>query len=332
MPTTSQPSADELRSAVELAVRAPSIHNTQPWRWAIRPDGLDLHADRTRQLPVADPDGHNLLVSCGAALGLARLALAGAGHQTEVVRAPDPADPDLLARITVTGSGDPAEDARQRATAARERHSDRRPFLATPVSDELLQRLAESVTDDGVYLNLAERSDERLDLAVLVSRADQTMASDPAYREELAKWIRPAAADDGIPATAVPHLTGAEPRHSDVPMRDFEAGITGTLPVQGGQKEDPALGVIMSTDHGVGGTLRAGEALSRLLVEVQLCGLAASIISQPVDWPVIRERMRNLMGWRDYPHILVRIGWPVDGDVATATPRRATDDVIASDA
>lgn len=98
-------------------------------------------------------------------------------------------------------------------------------------------------------------------------------------------------------------MTGSEPRHADVPVRDFEAGITGALQVEGGQAEDPALAVIMTTDRGVEGYLHAGEGLSRLLVGAQQQGLAASIISQPVDWPVVRERMRGLMSWADYPQI-----------------------------
>lgn len=326
--TTIHPSSDELQSAVGLAVRAPSIHNTQPWRWALRSDGLDLYADKARQLTVADPDGHALMVSCGAALDLARLGLAAAGYQTSVSRLPDPADTDLLARIVVTGRGPVPEETELRVAAARQRHSDRRPFAARAVSPELLELLTAQVQDDGVYLHVVQGSDESLDLAVLVSRADQALHADPAYQRELASWTRTERSSDGVPAAAVPHVTGSEPRHADVPVRDFEAGITGALQVEGGQAEDPTLAVIMTTDRGVEGYLHAGEGLSRLLVGAQQQGLAASIISQPVDWPVVRERMRGLMSWADYPQILVRIGWPVAGETGDLTPRRPMADVI----
>jgi hypothetical protein len=291
---------------------------------------LDLYADRTRQLPVADPDGHALMVSCGGALELARLGLAEVGYASDVQRRPEPDEPDLLARIVVRGNAAISEDTRSRAAAARRRHSERRPFAKRPVPTELLDRLAAAVReDDRVFLHVVEHSDEQLDLAVLVSRADEALHNDPAYREELARWTRRGPADDGVPASAIPHVVGDEPRHTSVPVRDFEVGVTGRLSIEGGgQDEHPALGVIMTADRGDLGALRAGEALARVLVNAEAEGLAASIISQPVDWPVVRERMRGLMSWAEYPQILVRIGWPAEREIGEPTPRRPVSDVI----
>src|SRR5689334_20850893 len=90
-------------AALEVAIRAPSIHNTQPWAWRLDPAGLVLLADRKRQLAVADPDGHSLLVSCGAALHLTEVALRAQGWQVETTLLPDPADPNALASFRVTG-------------------------------------------------------------------------------------------------------------------------------------------------------------------------------------------------------------------------------------
>ena len=80
----------DVEQALAVAVRAPSIHNTQPWAWQLGPDALVLRADRTRQLAVADPDGHSLLVSCGAALHLTELALRARGWQLETTLLPGP--------------------------------------------------------------------------------------------------------------------------------------------------------------------------------------------------------------------------------------------------
>src|SRR5690242_6274406 len=96
---TEAPERSDVERAVSFGVRAPSIHNTQPWRWVYRPGVLELYADRSRQLPALDPDGRSLVLSCGAALELARLGFAAAGWQTEVDRVPDRHRPDLLARI-----------------------------------------------------------------------------------------------------------------------------------------------------------------------------------------------------------------------------------------
>ncbi len=324
MTTTVRPTADQLRLAVQLASRAPSIHNTQPWRWAFLPDGLELYADRFRQLAVADPDGHDLAVSCGAALELAQLGLASAGCASVAELTPDPHSADLLARLTVTDFVAPDGDTDRRVEAAKRRYSDRRPFAPESIPESTLDLLTAAAGGDGVFLHLVRRADERLELAVVVSRADQAMQSDHTYRDELARWIRSGPAEDGVPSTAVPHLVGREPRHTEVPMRDFEAGVVGALPVTGGQDEDPVLGVVMTDEGGTKGYLRAGAALIRLLLEAQAQGLATSIISQPFDWPGLRERMRQLMSWDQHPQIMVRIGWPADDQPGRPTPRRPT--------
>lgn len=152
METKVRPTANHLRAAVQLASRAPSLHNTQPWRWALRPDGLDLYADRFRQLTVADPAGHDLAISCGAALELARLGLAAAGCASVMHLMPDRRDPDLLARMTVTGFVGPDQDTERRVDAARRRYSDRRPFAARRVPEGTIDLLTSAAAGVGVFL------------------------------------------------------------------------------------------------------------------------------------------------------------------------------------
>ncbi|HEU5267451.1 MAG TPA: hypothetical protein VFU35_12165, partial [Jatrophihabitans sp.] len=115
-----------VEAALAVAVRAPSIHNTQPWRFRLDGNGLLLVADRNRQLRVADPDGHSMLVSCGAALDLTELALHAAGWLTETTVFPDMADADVLVRVRPVGRGEPDESTRERVDAAVRRCSDRR--------------------------------------------------------------------------------------------------------------------------------------------------------------------------------------------------------------
>ena len=89
------------------ATLAPSVHNTQPWRFVLRPGVLDVYADRSRQLLVLDPTGRQLHLSIGCAAFNARVSLAASGTSPAVRRLPDPAQPMLLASIDV---GDEAVD------------------------------------------------------------------------------------------------------------------------------------------------------------------------------------------------------------------------------
>jgi nitroreductase len=304
------PARSEVERAVSFGVRAPSIHNTQPWRWVYHPGVLELYADRSRQLPALDPDGRSMVLSCGAALELARLGFAAAGWRTEVDRLPDPGQPDLLARIRPVRRTAVQPTTVVRARAAERRHTERRPFLVEPVAEEEIRSLLAAARGTGVYAYAVQRADEQLDLAVVFSWADAVETSDPAYRAELAHWTRAGDAPDGVPAAAVPHLPAGSPRHTDVAVRDFEAGMTGGQPLVELVDERPLYVVLFSTADDRAAQLRAGEAYARISVEAERLGLASSAMTQAVDLPAVRERFRMLMGWPDHPQMVLRVGHP----------------------
>src|SRR3954452_11372851 len=97
-------SQDEFRGIVELATRAPSVHNTQPWRFALVGGAIELRPDYSRRLPVMDPDGRLLTISCGAALLCARLGVRRLGREPVVTLLPDAADADLFAVLADGGA------------------------------------------------------------------------------------------------------------------------------------------------------------------------------------------------------------------------------------
>src|SRR5207253_3104556 len=151
-----------------------------------------------------------------------------------------------------------------------------------------------------------------------------------AYRAELARCVR-ADADrvgEGVPPSAVPHVPAGSPRHTDLPMRDFEVGAAGEEPVAAGVDERPAYVVVFTDADTAEARLRAGEAYARLSVEAERLGLASSALTQAIDLPCIRERLRALMDWPDHPQMIIRVGWQPQGAAPSATPRRAVADVL----
>jgi hypothetical protein len=137
---------DTLLEVLDLARLAPSIHNSQPWRWRVEPRTVRLYADLRRWLPVTDQDGRDLMLSCGAALHHLRVALAASGIAARVRRLPDPDEPELLAVLAL----DPdalAEPGLGSVEPLGLRRTDRRRFNPWPVPaqflDQLVQRAAE---------------------------------------------------------------------------------------------------------------------------------------------------------------------------------------------
>ncbi|MEV4413105.1 nitroreductase family protein [Catellatospora sp. NPDC049609] len=309
-------SARALYDAARTALAAPSIFNTQPWRWHAAPDRLRLHADRQRQLLTADPQGRLLTVSCGAALHHARIALAAAGHQADVRELPDPADPDLLADLRIAGVHEPSLAELQACAAIRRRHTDRRPFTTQPVAEATCRALVVAGELEHAHVHLVGVEQVGV-LALAAVRAGALQLSDPDYRAELADWThRPPWSGEGVPtATTV----RAVPRR--VPIRDY-APFGGETMRPGRDTDAGARYLILFTDEDTPAAwLHAGQALSAVLLTATGHGLGSAPISDVTEVPGTRDELRRLLPGLGRPQVCVRVGYAQPGLPAPATRR-----------
>jgi nitroreductase len=294
-----------------VAGRAPSLHNTQPWAWRLERDRLELRADRERQLLVADPDGHSLRISCGAAVALTELAFAGQGWLMHVERLPDPGQPDLLASFTAPRPDLPTTADRNQLAAAARRYSERRPFRPRPILADVVEELRAAAEGQGVHAHFPVREQEMLNLAVAVSWADRVERQDPAYLAEMRRWAQDADVHtEGVPASAVPHVAAGHPRHTDIPLRDFEVGVSGLQQIEADVGEHPLIAVLLTESDTPREQLAAGEAMMRLMLRADIAGLASCPLSQAVDLLAFRARIQTLMGWSGCPQMMLRLGYP----------------------
>jgi nitroreductase len=302
------------------AVHAPSMHNTQPWRFRLSGDAIDVLLDRDRLLPVGDPAGRAARVACGCALLNLRLALAVGGHPADVRLVPEP---DVIARLT-PAHPQPATPTELRLHAAiPRRHSNRHPFADIPVPADVRTDLVRAARDEQAWLRLAESPEEAEATADVIREADRLLRSGSGYATELATWTGVGEhAPEGVPAGA----GGPEPgQHELLTRRDF-AGAPGTRPFE----REPLIGVLGAAGDLAADQVVAGMALQRVLLTATDLGLAASIFTQPIDHPATRERLRAV--WRrPYPPFAVlRFGY------GTVRPhhsgRRPVPDVIVSPA
>ncbi|WP_369936542.1 nitroreductase [Plantactinospora sp. BB1] len=311
-------------AAAGYALLAPSVFNTQPWRWRVGPGAvLTLRADRSRQVHSVDEARRLLLVSCGAALHHARLALAVAGYRTEVVRFPEAADPDVLARITVTGRQEPDPEQSRLHAAGERRRTDRRAFDDRRVAEPTLRRLRQVVEAEGAYLHLV-REDQMPMLAVATANAAAVELEDPAYRAELRRWTnRPAGSRDGVPAASA-----VRPGPRRVPIREHAFGGTPGLETGDGMDRGAAYAILFGNGDAPADLLAGGEALSALLLTAVAEGLATAPLSDPIEleWP--RWLMRNLLAAIGEPYVVVRLGFVADPSPLPPVLRRDPTDVI----
>ena len=324
MPAPSVPARPTavLEAAARASLHAPSVFNTQPWRWRIAGDRLELSADDARRLDRTDPDGRLMLLSCGAALHHARTALAAGGRTAAVDRLPDPGRPELLARVRLDAAAPAAPETLAMAAAISRRRTDRRAYADRPVAEETLARLRAAVEREGGYLHVV-RAEQLPVLAVSAERAAGAERDDPAYRAELAHWTgRPAGSGDGVPpATAV------RPAPRRVPVRDFAPDGDAGLDAGARHDRGAAYVVLFGDTDRPADLLRGGEALSALLLLATAEGLATDPLSDAVEvvWP--RRLLRGLLAGVGEPYVVVRLGHPPAGALPPA-PRRDAADVI----
>jgi len=312
-----------LAEAASAAGYAPSIHNTQPWRWRLTADTLDLHLVPSRILQASDPDGRLATLSCGVALHHARVAVAAQGWHVAVTRMPRAAGPDLLARLHIEGRApvDPPSVLHLRTIPLR--YTDRRPVTGDPVDPAGLAAITAAVEAQDTRLHTL-RPDQVLELAAAADHAQRSEAADPAWQAELAYWTGPARpAGTGIPDAAIPD----RPTQTTVPGRDF--GHHGDLPVSA--EHDKAAVFVMlygNTDEPLAWLL-AGEALSAGWLTATENGISVLPHSAPIEVIATRQAMRAMIASTGYPYLVLRLGSIDPADTgAPHTSRLPADQII----
>ena len=321
---------------VTAATRAPSIHNTQPWQFTAGPDRLEVFLDRTRALPVVDPSSRQQVISCGSAVEFAVVALAAAGYLTEVDVATDDGDPDHLATVRIVSGHRPTEEDGALAAAIDRRHTVRAAFQTRAVPPELVDRLQREAASFDTWLKPITRSEEEVATVFLISRAEEIEQNDPDYVAELQRWVRSdPGAVDGVPVEAVPS-EDPHARPSNWLIRDFVVGHREQHAFLEPQNPDapppeverPTVVLMGTDDDDRYAWLLAGRALGRVLLRATAHGLAASPLTQALDWPATRQRLRSRLSLIGHPQMLLRIGFPPETGAGVVSGRRPVSDVL----
>jgi len=307
---------------LRAAVAAPSMHNTQPWRFRVRhaASTIELRADPERMLPVGDPRGRAVHIACGAAVLNLRMAAAVAGLQTRVRLFPDPGEPLLLATIGLGGHHRATAEERELHAAIPRRHTNRGPFSSRPVPPGIRADLAEAAGREGALLHFPGHS-ETVRLLELAAEAEQELLADSRYRAELERWAGGPRDREGIPDSALAprSLVGPTPVREFKPERRYE-------PVRYSWfEEHPQLAVLSTATDSPLGWLRAGQALQRVLLTATVHGIAACPLTQPLetaDAGLVRDPRLG----PEEPQMILRLGYGLPQP--PGAPRRPISEVL----
>ncbi|MDI6098720.1 nitroreductase [Actinoplanes sp. NEAU-A12] len=305
----------DLLRAASAGIRAPSLHNSQPWQFRLHGDAIEILADPSRQLQVADSAGWALRLACGAATYNARLALAVSGRPADVLLAPDPSRPDLIARLTPGRERPPTYTETDLFAAVARRHSHRLPFWPDPVPADVRVRLIEAARSEHAWLDLLVGMTALTGFSEIAHSADRVLRRDLHYQAEMITWAEADTASGGVPSRAAAPVT----EHQDLlPQRAF----TDRQRATGRDYEPEPLVAILgvATDRRLDQII-AGQALQKVLLTATDAGLSTSMISQPIEVPAARDQLRRSLGRSGYPQLALRIGYGQQAGRPTPPPR-----------
>ncbi len=287
---------------IEVASRAPSLHNTQPWRFRVTDDAVELYADTRRRLSM-DPEGRELMISCGAALFGLRLAVRSLGCLAEVDLLPG----GPVARVRPGPPSAMTAEERRMLKAVVHRHTHRAPFDPAPLPAGLLAGLQDDARAEGAELVVVDSAAGRRELAVIARVAGRRQNGDPGSRDEVYRWSRDATspARDGVPARAFPAMPGRVPGR--LPQRDFDLGRGLGLITTGGPAA-PVTAVLATRGDRRRDWLQAGQALHRLLLHAATEWVFASLNSQPLEEPGTRGVIGGFLTQPAAAQMLMELG------------------------
>lgn len=310
--------SDKLKHLVKYAILAPSIHNSQPWKFAVRGDEIRVLADRTRQLKVADPDARELYISVGCAIENLLIVATYFGLHTTVTYFPDPQDEVWVATISFSeGAGAPSLVDQEIFHAIALRHTNRQTYANKPLTENDLQRLGASVREPDVTLQVSDDTHLKLAVNALVVSADITQFADPNYRDELSNWIQQGEFGYRWLISRMGQLatTYLASHHKTVKP---EADIVINAPL---------LALITTHADDRRSQVKAGQVFERLALQATTLNIGIQPLSQIVQVRELKPELLRLFGAAtEFPQMVFRLGYT---DIATGdTSRKSVDTVV----
>jgi nitroreductase len=298
----------EIRDLIRYATLAASGHNTQPWRFRLGEDRIEILPDLGRRTPVVDPDDHHLFVSLGCAAE--NLALAAVARGRPGTLSFSPANEGA---VVFAFGGGPAP-APALVEAIPQRQSTRAEYDGRPVSAADLQTLAAAAAVPGVDLVLMTARAQMERVRDLVIAGNSAQMGEAAFRRELETWLRfspreAIEAGDGLfsAASGSPTLPAwLGPRVFDWVFR----ADTENDKYARHLRSSAGIAVFVSARDDKEHWVSAGRACQRFALQATALGLKHAFVNQPVEVASLRPELATLVGMTGRrPDLVMRFGY-----------------------
>lgn len=311
---------------LNYALLAPSEYNTQPWRFRIIRDQVELSMDPSRRLPVVDPEDREMLISCGAACLNLHLAACHFGYQVWMESSILSEPSEILVRLKLGNKEKATEEDERLFSAIPLRHTNRSAYQKRGIAEKILVRFQHDAGREGTWLQVVQDEQIRQSLTQLIVDGDRELWANKQFRYELAEWVHPQGIEsaDGLPGSP---LSKGSIRNITSPflVRTFDLWREESSKDSQLAAAAPVLAVLGTFSDTPGDWFAAGRALERVLLDACANGLQTSFVNQPIEVPSLRTQLSQLLEREDFPQLVIRIGY---GEPGAVTPRRCVQDVL----
>lgn len=312
---------EKIKFLLNYAVLAPSSHNTQPWRFRIVDDEkIEIFADESRWLKIADADKREMFISIGCALENLLIAAAHFGLKAETEYFPQPGNENPAASVTISQTNDfKRENQADLFEFIPLRSTFHATFSEKEIPADVLRKIEKCCGENGINLFLTDDEKTRGQVEDLIVRSDAKQFADPALREELAYWIGQGVFGNSWLMAQIGSLAVAY----------LNLGKSTAKTDQKVLRSAPVLGLLTSAENDRISQVKTGQIFERIYLTARKFGLGIRPMSQIVQIHEHKEELGKLIPnagvFSQQPFLL---GYAEISD--SHTPRRNIDEVLVS--
>lgn len=320
------PAKPELRDFVRFGTLAANSHNTQPWKFRLGDDTIDVLPDFARRTPIVDPDDHHLYVTLGCAAQNIVTA-ANASNRSPALSLTTDGGQGTAIRVAL-GTGQSSEADLCRAIRFRQSTKSEYDGQALPGSE--VRQLEKAAAMPGVeVLVITDRP--RLEQALeFIQRGNSAQMDSPDFVRELKQWIRynPAAAlttGDGLLGKCSGNPSAPNWLGPTIFNLAFKKNVENKKYARQ-LRSSAGLAVFVADREAIEGWIQVGRSFERFALQATVLGIRHAHLNMPIEVPEVRPAFANWLGIPGRrPDLVVRFG---KAPAMPMSPRRALDAVI----